>query len=416
MGCGGVRQKAPVDDKLILFVSIVREQMNSKPDPQDLPLAGCRVIEFCQIAAGPYCGMLLADMGADVVKVEPPAGDAMRQWPPLNDGYSENFASINRNKRSIALNLKDPGDLAVARDLAQSADIVIENNRPGAMERLGLGYAELSAENPGLIYCSISAFGQRGPRASQGAFDVTMQAISGIMSVTGHEGGAPVKCGVPISDFAAGLYAAFNISSALLRVRLSGQGTHIDTSMMGCSLGIAALQTSEYFGTGVAPKKLGAAHPRNAPYEAYKAGDDYFVIAAGNDKLWRSVCEVVGRPELFEDPRFLTTTDRAANQVALKLILEEIFAAKSAAEWLALFDAAGVPSAPINSYAQTLADPQVAANGWVREMVLPGGAGIQTFGPPVAMSGLAFPVRRPPPALDADREDILGELAAAKRF
>jgi len=380
--------------------------------PQDLPLTGCRVIEFCQIAAGPYCGMLLADMGADVIKVEPPGGDAMRQWPPLNNGYSENFASLNRNKRSIALDLKDPGDLAIAKDLVQNADIVIENNRPGAMARLGLGYDDVSADNPALIYCSISAYGQTGPRATEGAFDVTMQAISGIMSVTGHEGGPPVKCGVPISDFASGLYAAFNISSALLRARATGVGSHIDASMLGCSLGIAALQSSEYFGTGVNPKKLGAAHPRNAPYEAYKAQDDYFVIAAGNDKLWRSVCAVVARPELSDDARFVTTTNRAAHQGALKVILEEIFAQKTAAAWLELFAEAGVPCAPINSYQQTLNDPQVVANEWVREISLPDGAAIKTFGPPVAMSGLTFPVRHMPPALDGDRDDILGELKA----
>ncbi len=390
--------------------------MSSSPDaknlPHDLPLAGYRVIEFCQIAAGPYCGMLLADMGADVIKVEPPGGDAMRQWPPLNDGYSENFASINRNKRSIALNLKDAGDLAIAIDLVQAADIVIENNRPGAMDRLGLGYAEMSRSNPALIYCSISAYGQRGPRASEGAFDVTMQAISGIMSVTGTEGAAPVKCGVPISDFASGLYAAFNISSALLRARATGVGSHIDTSMMGCSLGIAALQTSEYFGTGVNPRKLGAAHPRNAPYEAYRAEDDYFVIAAGNDKLWKSVCEVVARADVYRDARFVTTTDRAANQHALKDILEEIFAKKSAAAWLELFADAGVPCAPINSYQQSLDDPQVAANEWVRDISLPNGADTKTFGPPVAMSGLTFPVRHMPPALDADRDEILRALKA----
>jgi crotonobetainyl-CoA:carnitine CoA-transferase CaiB-like acyl-CoA transferase len=382
--------------------------MTSETDNQ--PLNGCRVIEFCQIAAGPFCGMLLADMGADVIKVEPMAGDAMRQWPPLNEGYSENFASINRNKRSIALNLKDEADLAIAKELIAGADILLENNRPGAMDRLGLGYQALAAENPTLIYCSISAFGQTGPRAGEGAFDVTMQAISGIMSVTGYEGEGPVKCGVPISDFASGLYAAFNIASALLRARQSGLGCHIDTSMLGCSIGIAALQTSEFFGNGVSPKKLGAAHPRNSPYEAYSASDDYFVIAAGNNKLWASVCDVVARNDLIDDPRFLTTTDRAKNQSELKIILEAVFARKTAVEWLELFAAKGVPCAPINSYEECLADPQVVANGWVQSITLPHGGEVSSFGPPVAMSGVEFPVRRMPPALDGDRDEILADL------
>ena len=180
----------------------------------ELPLSGITVIEFCQIAAGPFCGMTLGDLGAQVIKIEPPGGDAMRTWPPLTDGFSENFASLNRNKRSIALDLKEPKDLQVALSLCQIADVVLENNRPGVMERLNLGYAAVAKVNPTIVYCSISAFGQTGPRSKEGAFDVTMQAISGIMSVTGEDGDPPVKCGVPISDFATGLYAAFHISSS----------------------------------------------------------------------------------------------------------------------------------------------------------------------------------------------------------
>jgi len=380
---------------------------------QPLPMQGLRVVEFCQIAAGPFCGMLLGDMGADVIKVEPPAGDAMRQWPPISGGYSENFASVNRNKRSIALDLKNAKDLEIAHALVARADVLIENNRPGAMERLGLAYAEVSRHNPSLVYCSISAFGQSGPRARDGAFDVTMQALSGIMSVTGHEGAPPVKCGVPVSDFATGLYAAFNIASALLRRRDTGQGCHVDASMLGASLGIAALQTSEFFGTGRVPRKLGAAHPRNAPYEAYRASDEHFVIAAGNDKLWRSVCDIVGAPELAEDARFLTTADRAGNQGDLKPLLEARFAHASAGEWLARFTRAGVPCAPINDYAAVLADPQVEACGWVQPVTLPGGASTRTFGAPVAMSGTEFCIRRAPPALDGDRGAILREIGEA---
>ena len=192
-------------------------------------LAGITVLEICNVAAGPFCGMLLADMGADVIKVEnPDGGDTLRSWPPISDGYSENFASLNRNKRSVTLNLKDPGDLELARELALTVDVLIENNRPGVMDRLGLGYEALKARNPRLVYCSISAYGQSGPRAQEGGFDLTIQAMSGIMSVTGEAGGEPVKCGVPLADFSAGLYGAFAIASALRAAQASGQGAHID--------------------------------------------------------------------------------------------------------------------------------------------------------------------------------------------
>lgn len=376
-----------------------------------LPLEGVKVVEFCQVLAGPYCGMLLADMGADVVKIEPPSGDMMRQWPPITEGakgsYSENFASINRNKRSIVLDLKNPEHKAAARKLVLASDVVLENNRPGVMDRLGLGYDSFREEKPGLVYCSISAFGQSGPRSEEGGFDVTVQAMSGIMSVTGEPDGAPVKCGVPVSDTGTGLYAAFAIVSLLRRVAMGGEGAHIDASMLGCSLGMAALQTSEYFGTGNDPRKLGSAHPRNAPYQAFRAADGHFVIAAGNDKLWRSVTEVVGRPDLAADARFATTQLRAANQIVLKDLLEVEFARHGVDHWLAAFEKAGVPHGRINSYSQILEDPQVRHMGWIEAMELPSGVKTRTFGFPVRISGLDLSKRREPPALGADTEAFL---------
>lgn len=383
-----------------------------------LPLSGVRVVEFCQVLAGPYCGMLLADLGAEVIKVEPPDGDMMRQWPPItegaNGGYSENFAAINRNKRSVVLDLKNPTHKAAARQLILSADVVLENNRPGVMDRLGLGYESFREETPGLVYCSISAFGQSGPRSGEGGFDVTVQAMSGIMSVTGEPEGAPVKCGVPVSDVGTGLYAAFTIVSLLRRVAGGGPGGHIDASMLGCSLGMAALQTSEFFGTGRDPKRLGSAHPRNAPYQAFKAADGHFVIAAGNNKLWESVTQVVGRPDLLADPRFATTQSRAANQVALKDLLEVEFAKKGVDHWLAAFEAAGVPQGRINSYSQILSDPQVRHMGWVEEMELPSGVKTKTFGSPVRISGTDLAKRRDPPALGADTEVVFGRALSRK--
>jgi len=375
-----------------------------------LPYDGLRVIEFCNVAAGPFCGMLLADMGADVIKVEHPGGgDTMREWPPHSHGFSENFASLNRNKRSVTLDLKEPADREKARALAAGADVVLENNRPGVMARLGLDYAALRRDNVRLVYCSISAFGQDGPRSQEGGFDLTLQAISGIMSVTGEPDGPPVKCGTPLTDFGSGLYAAFAIGSALHQVRSTGQGKHIDVSMQGSALGIAALQTSQYFGTGEDPVRLGSAHPRNAPYQAFRTGDGYIAMAAGNNNLWRLACAAIDRPDLAADPRFATTALRASHQIELRQILEAVFADRTCAQLLEQFAHAGVPCAPINTYSQALADPQVAWMGWVQPIDLPGGARTRTFASPLRFSGQGFPIRRGPPALGEHNAEVLQE-------
>jgi len=376
-----------------------------------LPLEGIRVIEFTNIASGPFCGMLLADMGADVIKVEKPTGDDMRYWPPITDGYSENFASVNRNKRSIAMDLKSEEDSQLALKLCKSADVVLENNRPGVMERLGLGYESLKALNPALVYCSINAFGSDGPYAHRGGFDLVIQAASGIMSVTGD--GDPVKCGVPISDFATGLYAAFAIVSALRGVSDNGQGTHIDASMLGCSIGIAALQTSEFFGTGTNSPRMGSRHPRNAPYQAFKASDDYFALAAGNDKLFRQVCELVELPELLDEEDYKTTSLRAKNQTRLAEILEVEFGKRTAMDWIGVFGEAGVPCGLINSYERTLSHPQVKHCGWVQPMTLPNGVETKTFGSPVRFDLQATQIRTMPPALDEHGDEIRDEMSRA---
>jgi succinate--hydroxymethylglutarate CoA-transferase len=376
-------------------------------------LDGVRVLEFGQIAAGPFAGSLLADLGADVVKVERPGeGDGMRQWPPLtpNDKgevFSENFASINRNKRSVALDLK--ADAAALHALCERADVLIENFRAGVMERNGFGYATLATRHPGLVYCSISGYGQTGPYADRGAFDVTVQAMSGVMSVTGDEHGGPVKCGVPLGDFGAGLYAAYSIAAALLRRQRTGRGAHIDCSMLGSLIGMSALQTSEYFGTGRDGRRLGSAHPRNAPYQAFRAADTHFVIAAGNDKLWRSVCEAVGREDLAEHPDYRSQSLRARHQVALAQALEAVFTTRPAAHWLAEMDRRGVPAAPINRYSEVLADPQVEHLGLVCDLALPNGARTRTTGYPVRVSDFDFRITRPPPPLGAHTDEVMAE-------
>lgn len=378
------------------------------------PLSGVRVIEICNVAAGPYCAMLLADLGADVVKLESPgSGDTLRSWPPHtgpdDDRLSENFASLNRNKRSIVLDLKNPEQSAQARRLIAEADVLVENNRPGVMKRLGLDFEALHQLNPKLVYCSISAYGQAGPRANEGGFDVTIQAMSGIMSVTGEPDGPPVKCGVPVADFTAGLYGAMSICAQLRQVERTGEGVHIDVPMMGTSLAIAALQTSEFFGLGRDPVKLGSAHPRNAPYQAFRAQDDYLVMAAGTQSLWETVCHILQSEALLQDERFATTALRAKNQLALKDLIERILQRETAAHWIAAFSQAGVPCCPINAYSSVLTDPQTVAMEWVQPLTMANGHRTRTVATPVKFNGQAPLIARRPPRLGEHGPEILGE-------
>ncbi len=375
-----------------------------------LPLQGIRVVEFCQVLAGPFAGCLLADMGADVIKVESPEGDLMRQWPPILDGYSQYFASVNRNKRSVVLDLKSESGRAAARQLALRADILLENFRPGVMAKFGLDYASLAKDHPALVYCSVSAFGQTGPRAGEGGFDMTVQAMSGVMSVTGDRDGRPAKCGIPIADFSAGLYAAFSAAAALHKARATGQGDCVDVSMLGSMLGIANLQTSELFGTGRDPVRLGSAHPMNAPYAAFCCRDGYFALAAGTNKLWEAACAVIQRDDLPRDPRFATPTLRAQHQDALRELLETEFVKHDAKDLLSRMNASGVPCAPLYNYSQVLADPQVRHMEWVQDMTLPNGVASKTVVSPQRVSGRRLDVRRSPPALGAHTAEILAEL------
>lgn len=381
-------------------------------------LKGVRVLEIAQVAAGPFAGSLLADLGADVVKIEKPGeGDALRAWPPLTGGdhpFSESFACVNRNKRSVAADLKDPDEVATVRALCAQADVVIENFRPGVLGRLGLDYGSIRALNPSVVYCSVSGYGQTGPYAQKGAFDLTVQAMSGVMSVTGEEERPPVKCGVPFGDFCAGLYAAYSIMAALFEREHTGNGARIDCSMLGSLIGVAALQTTEFFGTGGPPKRLGSKHPRNAPYQAFRAKDKYFVIAAGNDRFWRHVCEALGVGALADDPRFRTLPLRAKNQDELIPLIEPIFLRETADYWLQEMDRRGVPCAPINTYQEILEDPHIAHMGLVVEMPLPNGAITKTTAFPVRISGFDFEILKPPPEIGADTDMVIAEWIGAK--
>jgi crotonobetainyl-CoA:carnitine CoA-transferase CaiB-like acyl-CoA transferase len=389
--------------------------LSSKPEPnQAKPLAGVKVLEFGHFAAGPFAGLLLADWGADVVKVEPPEGEGLRNWPPFVGGegdkaYSLNFASVNRNKRSITADFKNPKDFARIKALCAKADIIIENFRPGVLPRLGLGYEDLAAINPKLVYCSVSGYGQVGPYSGKGAFDVAIQAISGIMSVTGETDGPPAKCGVPLADFCTAVFAALSSVIALRQAEQTGRGSNVDCSMLSCMLAISALQTSEFWGTNVPPQRLGSGHPRNAPYEGFMASDKWFVIAAGNDGLWQKLCKCIERPDLAKDPRFATQSVRAKNRVVLAETLAPVFKTRPAAEWLALLEKEGVPCAPIFDYREALNNEHIDAIGLVRQMGLPGGGSTLTVANPIRMTGYEFEITQRPSMPGEHNEAVVRE-------
>ncbi|MGH3359909.1 MAG: CaiB/BaiF CoA transferase family protein [Nocardioidaceae bacterium] len=379
------------------------------------PLEGVRVMEFGHVAAGPFAGMVLADLGADVVKIEPPGGDHMRRWPPfveLVDGteFSLNFASVNRGKRSICADLKDPTDRARIAELVTSADVIVENYRPGVLERLGFGFDRVSGgHSRGVVYCSVSGYGQRGPYRDRGAFDVVIQAEAGLMSVTGESDGPPVKCGVPVGDFVAGLYASVSVLAALETRRLESRSVYVDCPMLSSLLAISALQTSQYWGTGDPPVPLGSAHPRNAPYQAFRAQDRPFAIAAGTDELWHVVAQIVDREDLLADHRFTTQRDRAAHQHELAAELQREFVARPAEHWLKILRDRGVPSGPVNGYADILDDPHVRALQLVGSMLLPDDTETPTVRFPAELSGVDLTSARSAPLLGGGADEVIAE-------
>lgn len=383
------------------------------------PLDGVRVVEFGHIAAGPFAAMLLADLGADVVKIEGPAGDQMRDWPPIAEAdgerFSHNFASLNRNKRSVLADLKDEAGLAKAQELCRAADVVIENYRPGVLGRIGLAFDQLADGHRGLVYASVSGFGQTGPYAQLGAYDVVVQAMSGLMSVTGTDDGQLVKAGVPVADFTAGLYAALTVVAWLPQVRATGQSIHLDIPMLDCLLATSALQTSDYWGTGVAPAPLGTRHPRNAPYQVFVGSDAAFALAAGNDRLWLQVCDVVDAPELADDTRFGSQTSRVTNQLELEKLLNERFIERPAAEWVDRLRVAGVPAGPVNGFDDILTDPLLRMSGLVQPYDVPvAGDSWTTVFPVRASDGVPARLDRSAPRLGEHTDEVLSDWELAR--
>ena len=360
------------------------------------PLSGLKVVDLTHVMAGPTCTLMLADMGADVIKIEKiPAGDDTRYMvPPKIGDEAASFLMMNRNKKGIALDLKKPGGAKVLRRLLASADVLVENFGPGVMDRLGFGYGEISKDNPALIYCSLSGFGRTGPYKHRRGFDLVAQAMSGIMSFTGERpDGPPVKCGAPLSDITAGILAALGILAAYAHRLKTGQGQWVETSLFEAALVQTYWQAAIALATGVAPKAMGSAHPLNAPYQAFKASDKWIVVGGANQKHWLRTLEVLGAPELARDPRFATGADRMAHLKELEALLSARFAAKPAAYWLGALEDVGVPCGPVNDMLQALADPQTNARDMVVEVGHSSLGTVKTIGLPVKFSATPGKVR-----------------------
>ena len=375
-------------------------------------LKGIKVIELAQIMAGPTCGMLLADMGADVIKVEKlPGGDDTRSYSqPSINGESAAFMILNRNKRGIAVNLKKPGGLEVVKRLLADADVVTENYRKGTLDRLGLGYDVLEKLNPRLIYCAISGYGRTGPYADKGGFDLIAQGFAGIMSITGEPGGAPAKSGTSIADINAGILAALGIVAALVARATTGRGQMVETSLMEAAVQQTYWQSAIFFATGENSGPTGSAHILTAPYQAFPTADGWINVGGANQSNWERIVKVIGQPELAGDARFATNSDRMKNLAALTPLIAQRLKSRPSADWIREFEAAGVPVGPVNKIGDMLADPQVAAREMVLEVEHARAGRVKTLGTPIKFSGTPGAVTRAAPLLGEHTREILGTL------
>ncbi|MDQ3912851.1 MAG: CoA transferase [Actinomycetota bacterium] len=365
-----------------------------------MPLGGVKVLDLSRVLAGPYATMVLGDLGADVLKVEhPKRGDDTRHWgPPFADGESAYFLSVNRNKRSIGVDLKAPEGLDRVKRLAAEADVVIENWRRGALEKLGLGYETLMQANAGLIYCSITGFGP-GPDEARPGYDFLVQARGGVMGITGQPGGEPTKVGVAISDIVCGLFASNAILAALHRRTVTGEGARIEVPLFESTLGWLANRGQEYLMSGEDIGLIGNAHPSIVPYQTFHASDKLVVVAVGNDAQFANLCKVVGRPELAEDERYATNPDRVANREALIAELQKEFSKRPADEWAEQIRAAGIPSGPVHTLADVFADEHVLGSGILQELDHPSAGPLKLVASPILIDGERLPIRRTPPTL-----------------
>jgi formyl-CoA transferase len=374
----------------------------------DSALSGLRVLDFSRVLAGPYCTMLLADFGAQVIKVESPAGDDTRQWgPPWLEGESAYFLSVNRNKRSLALDLKKPAGVEIARRLAQRADVLVENFKVGAMARYGLDYPSLSEANPGLIYCSITGYGQDGPYRSLPGYDFIIQAEAGLMSITGPVEGPPYKVGVAIVDITAGMFASHAILAALHHREQTGRGQYIDVSLFDAQLGWLANVAQNYLVSGQAPARYGNAHANIVPYEVFQTSDGWLALGVGNDRQYASLCELAGRLDLWADERFQTNPGRVVNRTRLIPALQEVFLSRTTAAWISGLNERGIPAGPINDIPSALSHPQAAVRRMVQEVAREEGSPVRLVGPVAKLSETPSGITSAPPRLGEHSREIL---------
>jgi len=379
-------------------------------------LEGVRVLDLTSVMAGPYCSMLLGDMGADVIKIESfPDGDTSRGFVPQIRGESYCFTVLNRNKRSLAIDMKSAKGRDIVQQLAKRADIITENFRPGVVKKLGLDYESLHLANPGLVYASMSGFGQTGPYAGRGGYDIIAQGMSGIMMMTGEPGGRPAKVGIAMNDIASGVTALYAILGAYISRLRSGQGQYVETSLLEAGLAWSQWEFGAFFGAGELPAPMGTRHRRAAPYQAYRTSDGYVTVGANNEKLWRAFCEqVCASPHWLSDPRYASNALRVQHADALQADIEAVFTSHPTAHWVEALDAAAVPGGPVYSYQQVFDDPHVKARAMVVEMEHPIMGTIKTFGSPVKSSGELVSIRRAAPWLGQHSEEIVRSLGIAE--
>ncbi|MDQ0338097.1 crotonobetainyl-CoA:carnitine CoA-transferase CaiB-like acyl-CoA transferase [Caldalkalibacillus uzonensis] len=381
-----------------------------------LPLQGMKVLDLTQFLAGPYCTMVLADMGAEVTKVEKfPQGDDSRRLGPFINGEGYCFAMPNRNKKSLALNLKSAKGREIFLKLAKEADVVIENFRPGVTQKLGIDYEQVAKVNPGIIYCSISGFGQYGPYSHKGGFDIIAQGFTGFMRMTGEPDGRPVKVGIAINDIAAGATAIYGILGAYIHKMKTGEGQYLDTSLVDAGLAWTVWESAAYFGAGEIPEPTGTRHRRSTPYQAYKTKDGFVTIGAGNQRLWERLCQqVLKRPEWIEDPRFIDLATRMENIDILEQEIEHILRQETTSYWVQKLDEAGIPGGPVYTYDQALNDPHVEAREMVVELDHPKLGRIKTIGIPIKFSKTPLAIREPAPLLGQHTTEKLKEIGLSE--
>jgi crotonobetainyl-CoA:carnitine CoA-transferase CaiB-like acyl-CoA transferase len=372
------------------------------------------VLDLTSHLSGPYCAMMLADHGADVIKIEPPKGDSARSMPPFVNGESAPFMTWNRNKRSAVLDLKQPDDRQALLELIDRADVLIENYRPGVLDRLGLGWDVLHARNPRLILASISGFGQTGPYSSRGGFDLITQAMSGLMSTNGPADGPPHRLPIAISDVTAGMFLAFGVLAAIEARHRTGEGQRVETSLLEAATSLAVYESAHYFATGTRPERIGQAHRGSSPYQCFQTADGYITVGASQQHFFTQLCALLGVPELVEDPRFATNAERVRHNDALVTLLAERFRTQPSAQWLAALEKLGIPAGPVLSYDQVFTDPQILARDMVVETRHPATGPFRTMGVPVKLSATPGAVRTPAPRLGEHTAAVLQARKAAE--